>query len=249
MLGKNLALAILGSVLLSAGIGCGDSGETSGTSGDTPLEDPEFTTKKVGNPTWEIADDHQFTGVWGDDPADPGKYIETLQKVLPPPGHELNSELGIGPGAAHVHPYDHEMGDNIEKLGYEDAVRFAPAEVMLPNAVLNMFMIVASEGSPKGSSPDFESGPILPSSLFPLSVEFSFYQGDVEKTDYAGGFFVPALDALTEPFDVEGHSHIPIFYGVWLQPEDPAGEYHWEVRLKDAENNGWTVERPFIVEE
>jgi hypothetical protein len=61
---------------------------------------------------------------------------------------------------------------------------------------------------------------------------------------------VLALDEIDPPFDVEGHSHIPIFFVESLDfvpGKQPVGSYELTVTLRDASGNGWDATADFQV--
>jgi hypothetical protein len=84
-----------------------------------------------------------------------------------PPDHQLCSELGIGPGAPHQPPYNHEIDGNLERVDFRESVVFRVPEFSSPNGVWASWMTVPWPGT-VGSSPDFTSGPIIPNMLFPI---------------------------------------------------------------------------------
>jgi hypothetical protein len=233
------ALTWLGLALLSSIVGCGSPNIME------PLPQEELpigiSAEKIGDPSWEIADMHQVTIFQGKEPESYDGYYQFLKDVLAPPNHKWVDDLGIGPGDAHEGPYDHEMADGIARLKTKESDTFKPEEVTFPNTFMGIFMVVASEGSPTGSSPDFAEGPIMPSSLFPMSMEWTRAYNGVEDPEPAGGFFIPALDKLEEPYMVEGHSHYPLFFPDRPKEPELLGHHEWALRLVDIENNGWTI--------
>ena len=114
--------------------------------------------------------------------------------------------------AAHAGPYGTEIAEGVANSGYVDSQVYHPTDFDgQPNGVYFVFMNVPDPGT-TGSSPDFASGPIISNDLFPISVSAEFlHNGDVIAND---SFDVPLLDdALNPPFDVDGHSHFPLFFG------------------------------------
>jgi len=61
-----------------------------------------------------------------------------------------------------------------------------------------------------GSSPDFDSGPIVPNTVLPIHVEATATHNGQPFSTLAA-FDVPALDSNLGFGDVDGHSHFPIF--------------------------------------
>jgi hypothetical protein len=239
---------ILGSALLSFASGCGGDDETKPIE-QTPPKDPvAFTAEKIGSPMWEVVDPHQVSAPWGPDATNYDGVVELAKKILPTPNHVWIDSLGIGPGAAHAGPYDSEMSETVTALGYKDGAKFKQSEVMIPNGVFEYMMVVASDGSPMGSSPDSTSGPIIPHTVFPISVEYSFYDGEVADPDLTGGFFVPALDKIDPPIMVDGHSHFPLFFSANLQEPNVLGNHSWKIKMTDLNGDGWSVTTAFVVE-
>jgi hypothetical protein len=116
-------------------------------------------------------------------------------------------------------------------------------------------MFVPNTNSPAGSSPDFESGPIIPNSIFPIQGS-GVTSRDGAPFDTAWNNAIPALNTITNPatgqlFDVDGHSHIPWFAIELFEfgPPDtlPEGAYAHQFTYVDAEGNGWNITAPFEV--
>jgi hypothetical protein len=224
------------------GSGVGGAGGAGG--GPDTLPDPVLVV--VGDPAWEIVDFHQISVEVGPKFSNFGNVINGL---LPSPDHESHPDLGVGPGAAHD-GFETELATNVAAEGYVDSAVFTEAEGLLPNGILQLYMIVPTAAAPTGSSPDFETGPILPNDIFPLGVEFGAYQDGELLEGYSFGFDVPALDGeLDPPFDVDGHSHIPIFNAVVLDgvPELP-GEVEVRTTFRDADGDGYDLSLTATVE-
>lgn len=202
---------------------------------------------EVGDPTWRPVDFHLISAPL--EPFDPVLF-ETLGSLLPPPEHELHGDLGVGPGDAHAPPYDTELEQGISGAGFSDQTIFTLEEFFSPNGFYLTWMTVPDPGA-TGSSPDFESGPIIPNELFPIEYDGDLLrEGVVVDPEFDGE--VPPLDAaLDPPFSVDGHSHFPLFMiggGAFLPPGTPlAGGYAMEVTVRDQEGNGWNISVPFQV--
>lgn len=204
--------------------------------------------EQIGSPTWELVDFHVFSAPIGTEETMYVEVNETLAKILPPPEHEMHPDLGIGPGAAHEPPYDTEMGANIKEAGFRESDSFTAAEAGEGNAIFATWMAVPRGDSATGSSPDFESGPIIPHSLFPIHYEGELHINGILSPDYSGDFDVPALDAIDPPFNVEGHSHFPMFHFVSNYPPADlsiAGENQWRLRMTDTSGAGWGIKMSF----
>lgn len=211
--------------------------------------------KPIGDPIWKPTDMNLFTAPIGT--ADTGyvEFGETQVAILPEPNHRPHPALGIGPGDPHARPYNHEIRRGLKSLGVARGGQFTVEDFSDGNGVWLAYMVVPrSRGSaPKGSSPDFDFGPIIPNSLFPIDVTGSAERFG-EPFSFLGAFSVPPLDAsLDPPFDVDGHSHFPIFIAdnidFALTPVDPAGRYEWTLRMLDQTGNGWTITVRFVIRE
>jgi hypothetical protein len=243
------ALNALGVALLALASGCSsaDAGaaEDLGDVNDSALDnhDPvEVQLEKIGSPKWRPVDFHHFSAPWWD-------VWTVVQQVLPPPNHVVHPALGLGPGAPHEGPYDHELKDGMDAHGYVDRTTFT-AEEFKTGAILMWMTVPSSKWSPKGSSPDFKWGPIIPNSIFPIRVEISYVREGVVDP-FAIIFEVPALTQDLDPlFKVKGHSHFPVFGNdsAEFYPGAPAiGSYERRIMMIDAEGEGWKITVPFEV--
>jgi hypothetical protein len=179
--------------------------------------------------------------------------------ILPEPQHRFHPELGVGPGEPHDPPYDTEIRAGLARLGLADQQRFAPEDFSLPNAILFAFMVVPVDqaGCPRGSSPDFREGPIIPHVLFPTAPEPDsvlvsrttfFHSGQV--FDSAFILDVRRLDKITPPIPVDGHSHIPVFLATAAEfgpGGGIAGPYTVHSVLVDHAGNGWDITTRFEI--
>jgi hypothetical protein len=172
-----------------------------------------------------------------------------MQAVLPPPNHQPQPALGIGPGAPHQPPYDTELAQGVAEQGFREARSFKLSEFSEGQGVWLVWMTVPNPGT-TGSSPDFASGPIIPNSLFPFHVDgVDIHNG--ENTDVVADFDVPALDSsLDPPFFVDGHSHFPIFLADnadFVSAPNLRGSYEYRTTMIDQQGNGWLVVAKFAV--
>jgi hypothetical protein len=207
-----------------------------------------ITMTRVGNPVWKPVDAHVFSAPIGTAP-DYAGFGESQASILPPPKHVHIDALGIGPGAPHG-GFSREIGTGVRRSGFDEASPFFPTQFSNGDAVWLAFMVVPTPAAPFGSSPDFRSGPIIPNSLFPIHADLSTYRGS-SLFSAPGAFDVPQLDAtLDPPFDVDGHSHFPVFYadnadfslGGPLQGRDRV-----KVSLREVKGHGWDVVASFTV--
>ncbi len=204
----------------------------------------------IGSPTWKPVDFHLFSAPIGTAASGYAEFGETMLELLPPPNHMFHPALGVGPGAPHAPPYDSEMADGVEDLAFDEGVRFDTAEFSNGEGVWLAWMNVPAPGT-TGSSPDFSSGPIIPNTLFPVN-----FSGTSEHNgkpfSNLGAAMVPPLDAnLNPPFNVDGHSHFPVFFADNADFGPPGaklrGSYVWHIVMTDTSGNGWRIEAHFAL--
>lgn len=206
-----------------------------------------FNATMVGTPDWEPVGYHQFSVELGDQFANFGDIMTSL---LPPPDHAMHPQLGIGPGAAHAGPYDDEFLAGMAAEGYVDGHSYQQSEGLLPFGIMSVFMVVPTAGAPMGSSPDFNSGLIIPNEVFPISVSAGAYQDNVALDGYAYSFDVgPLDDTLDPPFDVDGHSHFPMFDAIVFDGMTTLpGTIETRIEMLDANGEGWSISYTSIAE-
>lgn len=207
--------------------------------------------ERIGDPIWRPVDFHLFSAPIGSPPDFEG-FFSTVFSLLPPPNHAPHDQLLVGPGDPHAPPYDAELAQGVAALGFEEEHVFGASEFSGTNGVYLVWMVVPDPGT-TGSSPDFASGPIIPNTLFPITiVGVSTRNGTVFDAALANSS-VPPLDdpALTPPFDVDGHSHFPFFIAeaAIFGPGDvgPAGNYKYVITMTDQQGNGWRVHAHYVV--
>jgi|SoiMethySBSTD1v2_1073268.scaffolds.fasta_scaffold152348_1 hypothetical protein len=161
-------------------------------------------------------------------------------------------QLTIGPGTPHAPPYEAELARGVAALGFEEGRVFSASEFSGTNGIYFVWMTVPDPGT-TGSSPDFASGPIIPNTLFPITITgVSTRNGKVFDAALANSS-VSALDdpTLAPPFDVEGHSHFPFFIAdaTIFGPGGvgPAGNYKYTITMEDQQGNGWMIHTHFVV--
>jgi hypothetical protein len=204
----------------------------------------------IGNPTWKPVDFHLFSAPIGTAATGYAEFATTALAILPPPNHVFHPDLLVGPGAPHPPPYDSELADGVADLGFHEGVRFNTSEFSDGQGVFLVWMNVPTPGT-TGSSPDFTSGPIVPNSLFPIHVSgVLLHNGKVFDPNFAAD--VPPLDeSLNPPFDVDGHSHFPIFLADTADIGPPGaklrGSYEYQFEMTDQSGNGWRIEARFAV--
>ena len=204
----------------------------------------------IGNPTWKPVDFHLFSAPVGTPETGFAEFTATALALLPPPNHQFHPALGVGPGAPHVPPYDSELANGVAALGLHEGVRFNTAEFSNGIGVFLAWMNVPAPGT-TGSSPDFASGPIIPNRLFPIHVSSTDLHNGRKFSDVAA-FDVPPLDqSLDPPFNVDGHSHFPMFLAD-VADFGPAGaklpgSYEYRTVMTDQSGNGWFIRAHFAV--
>jgi hypothetical protein len=214
---------------------------------DDDDDENEVALNRLGKPCFKPVDFHLFSA-----------NVELFSRLIDIlPNHKPHPNLGVGPGAPHDPPYDEEIKDGLNRLGIRDQKSFSPEDFSDPNVIFFTFMVVAQnrEGCPRGSSPDFTEGPIIPNSLFPgqpdtvLSSRTTFFRNN-QVFDPAFVVDVPRLDKVDPPFLVAGHSHLPIFlatakeFGAGGQLE---GNYRINSVLLDQAGNGWDITKRFKI--
>ena len=209
-----------------------------------PMVAAEIAVTPIGTPSWQLVDMHQFSGPIGTGP-DFADFFATLSNLLPPPNHVPDPAAGVLPGAPHPGPYDQELGNGVNSLGFNEKSTFSASEFSGVMGVYLIFMIVPGPGSLTGSSPDYASGPIIPNSLLPIHSVFTTNRNG-DQFSNIGVFDTVLLNG------VAGYSHIPNFYADGLVfARDPStgatGSYEYRIELTDALGNGWNVTAPFQV--
>jgi len=204
----------------------------------------------IGHPTWKPADFHLFSAPIGSAASSYAEFGATALAILPPPNHVSNPDLLVGPGAPHLPPYTTELAKGITALGYHQGQRFNTAEFSNGDGVWLVWMTVPNRGA-TGSSPDFASGPIVPNSLFPIKVKGVTVRNGVDFNPYVADFAVPALNALTTPFNVDGASHFPVFIADNMDfgpaGMKPPGNYEYRLTMTDQRGNGWSIVARFSI--
>lgn len=202
----------------------------------------------VGSPGYLLADTHLFSAPIGTAGSGYVEFGQTQQALLPPPHHDVNPVLGIGPGTPHAGPYDQELGVGVAAGGFNDASSFTTDQFSNGKGIYMVFMLVAGLGSPTGASPDFASGPIIPNAIFPLTVSGGTYiDGTVNAV--LADFQVPAINQVPGYESLDGHSHIPFFFAdnFDFQSRPDPGSYEYRISLLDAAGNGYQIVADFQV--
>jgi hypothetical protein len=225
----------------------------------TPLRaDPPPTQgvriSPIGKPIWKPVDFHLFAAPIGTASDNYAESMTTALALLPPPNHVFIPSLLVGPGAPHRPPYDSELADGVDDLGFHEGDRFRISEFSGANGVWLVWMNVPMPGT-MGSSPDSKfHARIIPNSLFPIHVEgVSYHNNKVFDPFLLGPFDVPPLDENVDPrfAGLDGHSHFPIFNADNASFGPPGeklnGSYVYKYTMMDQSGNGWAIEAHFTV--
>jgi len=204
----------------------------------------------IGHPIWKPVDFHVFTAAVGT--ADDGyaEFTQNMTNLLYPLRHKWCTELSIGPGDPHQPPYNQEMEAGVDIMSFTDSLVFRVPDFSPPNGVWAVYMTVPNPGT-VGSSPDFKSGPIIPNTLFPITGVGQTFRNNQLWNPYLGTIDVPPLtQQLSCPFNVDGHSHFPIFFAdnSSFGPGGPiTGHYEFRITMTDVTGNGWSIDVAFTV--
>jgi hypothetical protein len=216
-----------------------------------PAQHSVARLERLGDPIWRPVDFHLFSAPIGSFETGFQEFVNTALSLLPPPNHQFHPQLLVGPGAPHAPPYDTELAQGVAAQGFEEGRVFGASDFSGTNGIWFVWMVVPDPGT-TGSSPDFASGPIIPNTLFPITVRIvTTRNGEVFDTSATSA--VPPLNdpSLDPSFDVEGHSHFPYFVAdaAIFGPAGvgPAGNYRYTITMTDQQGNGWTINAHFVV--
>jgi len=205
----------------------------------------------IGRPSWQPVDFHLFSAPVGTFENGFAQFFELQRQLLPPPNHLFDTVFNIVPGAPHRPPYSAELGDGVARLGLRDALAYGASQFKIPNGVYLVWMTVPGPMAPKGSSPDFGSGPIIPNGLFPIQVRGVATRNGAPFDPFLAAVDVPPTTALPSPIAVDGHSHFPIFVADFLEfgppGTNPTGLYRYAITMVDAAGSGWKLSIWFLV--
>jgi hypothetical protein len=208
--------------------------------------------KPIGDPNWKPVDCHLFSAPIGTAATGYAEAFETVGRLLPPPNHVPRlPDLAIGPGTAHPPPYDTELEAGVDNQNFHEGHAFVRTEFSDGTGVFLVCMVVPAPGT-TGSSPDFASGSIIPNTIFPIHVEGVANRDGSPFDPNLTNFDVPPLTTAIDPsFNVDGHSHFPIFVvtnqDFDITGGDLEGRYEYVLRMTDEAENGWTVRAHFVI--
>jgi hypothetical protein len=248
-------LRLAGIVAVALVVGVLAPGSTAAASVSVGQRGPSVVlVQKVGNPAWVPSDWHVFSAPIGTASDGYAEFGETQQVILPPPHYQPYTGLGIGPGTPEAPPYTHDMRDGVRQAGYDQGAIFRTQQFSSGEGVYLVFMVVPAPHTRNvGSSPDFARGPIIPNSLFPISVTGATYRDGQVFDPFLAAFSVPAIDGppVDPPIDVDGFSHFPIFIADNADFGPPGtrlpGLYRYQLSMLDSSGNGWSVSAYFAI--
>ncbi|MBI5503070.1 MAG: hypothetical protein HY907_22685 [Deltaproteobacteria bacterium] len=207
----------------------------------------EVVRAAIGTPAWTVEDVQIFAGECWDGTIAPA--IEIVSSILP--DHRFYTGIGFfGPGTPHAPPYDHEITDGLTAQGIPYGPHRAYEDVLSPRCIFIAMLLIPTADAPVGSSPDFASGPILPSSILPIAYDGMLYAGEMGIDMYFDGT-VPLLSTLSPPASGDGYSHAVLQFGensdfaAWSMTPGP---YSLTLQITDAGGAGWDLIVPFIID-
>jgi hypothetical protein len=198
-------------------------------------EPPAVALTQIGSPIWRPVDFQLFTA-----PANPGEVFQATVDALLPLEPPQDATTYSTP---HAPPYDTELSTNAAAAGFVNASVF-PREALAtdPNELFFGFMLVPAPGV-IGSSRDFESGPVIPASLFPFNVSAEVWRNGALSVEL---FDDPLpLRPTDQPFG--GASHRSQGSTYFNRGANNLGNYEFRWSLRDTEGHGWDILAPFQV--
>jgi hypothetical protein len=206
--------------------------------------------RPIGDPQWEITQALPIVGDVGALETGPEAYFDWVLKFFGPRHAYSSSEQAFLPGQPHDGPYASELEVLAEAAKLVPAQQLTEAQFSPPSGLVLLVMIVPGAAAPSGSSPDFESAPILPNELFPISATGGVYKQG-KPYDLNFGDKILGYDALSQPIDVEGASHFFLSFAenssFGPPDETPSGVYEFALRATDRHGTGWELTVPFAV--
>lgn len=168
----------------------------------------------------------------------------------------------------HDGPYETEMSEGVVACGWESSRLLEPEDlydgedptgtspstagtedyVEVGSGVFFGFTLVPTEDAPLGRTIDFDEGPLITASSFPISVDLDFLRStptdpEGELVDYRRDMIHPRLKELGVPG--MGLSHVPWVFletSSLLPPgTDTAGVFRWQLSLRDARGTGYDL--------
>ena len=237
-------------------------------SGVTFETDEELTERGVsltvkGSPVWRPTDAYMFSAETGDGAngfAAIGPAVNCLYSV----GEEGKNwifDSGVPkPQKEHPASYEDMFTEALSACGHVGKKTFPTSDFTDKKGLFFTLVLMPNPSlAPQGSSPFFESGPLLGHSIFPITVDGELRrEGVVIDPDFDQE--IAALSALTyaggeEKIPGEGFSHRPAilvasheFVRDKITTEELPGDYELALNYTDATGSGWTVIFSFTLE-
>ena len=168
----------------------------------------------------------------------------------------------------HDIPYDTELSEAVLRCGWESSRLLEPEDlydgqdptattpstagtddyVEVGSATFFGFTLVPVDGGPLGRTIDFDEGPLITESSFPIEADLDFLRAtptdpEGELVDYKRDQIHPRMVDLAVPG--MGLSHVPWLFmetSSLLPPDiDTAGVFRWKVSLRDARGTGYDL--------
>lgn len=208
--------------------------------------DTTVTATKFGFPVWTVVSWSHYSGRIGSSALGFVSYHHTLQDIWT--NHLYYPEFNLlGPDEVHPPPYDSELLDGLAANGINPGHKFHVADWTAPMGLILSACIVPGEGAPIGRSPDFDSGPIIPDSLFPMHIDADLAEGGfLDDGDLDGD--QPPISQVLPGTDAQGWSHLPFNIAENTSFIDGhRGGYDYLITMTDATGSGWTFHLTFTI--
>jgi hypothetical protein len=196
---------------------------------------PAVTLTQVGSPIWRPVDFQLFSAP-GYEEEDFRSTVDALEPLHPPADATTYT-------TPHDPPYDAELSTNAAAAGFVNrSVFLREALAGNPNVMFSAFMLVPDPGI-TGSSRDFASGPVIPSSLFPIAESAETWKDGALNFDHGDGPL--HIRPTDQPYD--GISHRVRGLSYWNRGGNTLGNWEFRWSLRDAQDNGWDIVAPFQI--
>jgi hypothetical protein len=226
----------------SSGDGDAPSGNDASTQTDAsaPLD---VAITPVGAPTWRPVDFQNFAAPFVSSSTGFDGSRATLDSVFGTL-HVFSGGVYV-PGTPHAPPYDGELERGVKNAGFVNTAELPSVDLKAPSGLYLAFFLVPDVGAAVGRSPDYASGPILPDSLFPISIQGDLYQeNSVANPNFDSGY--PPLSMLMPSASFDGYSHLPLIFATNMEfSAPPAADYSWRFELRDTTGAGWSITLAF----
>ena len=181
----------------------------------------------VAEPIWRPSQVHLFSAPAATDE----EFLAVVDSI-----RDLYSNLSTP-------PYDTVLDDAMAAAGYVDQSVYPTTAIDGQNGSY-LAMIVVPDPGIIGSSPNFDSGPVIPTSVFPIRANNALLrEGQVvdEFTLSNGGPGNSVDGAGLGDFFFESDAN-------FFPPDTRlTGSWEWNVSLRDSIGNGWDIAVPFQV--